>query len=37
MEVRCLYLCNALNLVLKNEQVSEEHGCVFIVDIKTFI
>ena len=34
MEVRCLYLCNALNLVVKNDQVSREHGCVFIVDDK---
>ena len=34
MEVRCLCLPNTSNLVVKNEQVSEEHGCVFIVDDK---
>ena len=34
MEVRCLYLCKALNLVIKNKQTTEEHGCILIVDNK---
>ena len=34
MEVRCLYLCNASNLVIKNKQATEEHGSILIVDNK---
>ena len=34
MEVRCLYFCNASNLVIKNKQATEEHGCILIVDNK---
>ena len=34
MEMTCLYLCNASNLVIKNKQGTEEHGCVLIVGNK---
>ena len=30
MNVKCLYLCNASRLGVKNKQANLDHGCVFI-------